>query len=154
MDKSEIKELIELMNEAELTSLRIVEGDKEISLERKPASGIMPSHLPGLAERVEQLLEGKAQSHENAAVIEKEDDASMLVRSPMIGTFYHAPSPDEEPFVKVGQEVITGQTLALVEAMKMVNEVTSPVSGTVIEVLAANGKQVEYDQPLFRIATS
>lgn len=154
MEKSEIQELIDLMTEADLSSLRIVEGDKEISLERKPAPGIAPSHLPGLAERVEQLLESKAQSHEDAGIITEEDDQSVLVRSPMVGTFYHAPSPDEEPFVKIGQEVITGQTLALVEAMKMMNEITAPVSGTISEILAGNDKQVEYDQPLFRIATN
>ena len=68
--------------------------------------------------------------------------------------FYVAPSPDEDPFVKTGQEVLSGQTLAVVEAMKMMNEITAPVPGIVIEVLAGNGAQVEYDQPLFRIATS
>ena len=82
-----------------------------------------------------------------------EDDAS-VVRSPMVGTFYAGPSPDEDPFVKVGQEVLTGQTLAIVEAMKMMNEITAPAPGVVTEVLAANGTQVEYDQPLFRISTS
>lgn len=153
MNKDEIKELITIMDEAELTSLRIVEGDKEIALERKPAAGITPTTLPGLAERVEALLSGKAQAHESAAIADDitDDDNTVLVRSPMVGTFYVAPSPDEEPFVKVGQEVITGQTMALVEAMKMMNEITATASGTVTEILAANGKQVEYDQPLFRI---
>ena len=74
--------------------------------------------------------------------------------APMVGTFYAGPSPDEDPFVKVGQEVLTGQTLAIVEAMKMMNEITAPAPGVITEVLAANGTQVEYDQPLFRISTS
>ena len=81
------------------------------------------------------------------------DSSVTLVKSPLVGTFYVSPSPDEEPFVKVGQEVLTGQTLAIVEAMKMMNEITAPAPGIVTEVLAANGSQVEYDQVLFRIAT-
>ena len=88
-----------------------------------------------------------------SAPVAGEDDAS-VVRSPMVGTFYAGPSPDEDPFVKVGQEVLTGQTLAIVEAMKMMNEITAPAPGVITEVLAANGTQVEYDQPLFRISTS
>ena len=82
-----------------------------------------------------------------------QNESSILVRSPMVGMFYISPSPDEDPFVKVGQEVLSGQTLAIVEAMKMMNEITTPAPGIVMEVLAANGSQVEYDQPLFRIAT-
>ncbi|MEF2846136.1 MAG: acetyl-CoA carboxylase, biotin carboxyl carrier protein, partial [Eggerthellaceae bacterium] len=89
MNKDEIKELIAIMDEAELTSLRIVEGDKEIALERKPAAGITPTTLPGLAERVEALLSGKAQAHESAAIADDitDDDNTVLVRSPMVGTF-------------------------------------------------------------------
>ena len=85
--------------------------------------------------------------------MEDADENTVLVRSPMVGMFYVAPSPDEDSFVKVGQEVLSGQTLAIVEAMKMMNEITAPAPGVVVEVLAANGAQVEYDQPLFRIAT-
>ena len=72
----------------------------------------------------------------------------------MIGTFYVAPSPDEDPFVKVGQEVLSGQTLGIVEAMKMMNEIAAPAPGVITEILVGNGAQVEYDQPLFRISTS
>ena len=89
-----------------------------------------------------------------AAALEDVDKDSLLVRSPMVGMFYLSPSPDEDPFVKVGQEVLSGQTMAIVEAMKMMNEITAPTPGVVVEVLAANGTQVEYDQPLFRISTS
>ena len=96
---------------------------------------------------------GKTESHE-AAAVEDADESSILVRSPMVGMFYISPSPDEDPFVKVGQEVLSGQTLAIVEAMKMMNEITTPAPGIVVEVLAANGTQVEYDQPLFRVATA
>ena len=105
-----------------------------------------------MADRVSALLAGKTESHE-AAAVEDADESSILVRSPMVGMFYLSPSPDEDAFVKVGQEVLSGQTLAIVEAMKMMNEITTPAPGIVVEVLAASGAQVEYDQPLFRVAT-
>ena len=107
-----------------------------------------------MAERVSALLAGKDQSNDAAAADQTEDDSSILVRSPTVGMFYISPSPDEDPFVTTGQEVLSGQTLAVVEAMKMMNEITAPVPGIITEVLAGNGTQVEYDQPLFRIATS
>ena len=135
------------------------DGQVEIELERKPAAGALSSSaLPLMAERVGQLLNAREDASgvvagAASAPVAGDDDAS-VVRSPMVGTFYAGPSPDEDPFVKVGQEVLTGQTLAIVEAMKMMNEITAPAPGIITEVLAANGTQVEYDQPLFRISTS
>lgn len=151
-----IKELLELMNEGELTALRIKDDGGEIELERTPAAGAVGgAALPMMAERVSQLLNAREDltgvTEGAASAPLADDDGDTLVRSPMVGTFYTGPSPDEEPFVKVGQEVLTGQTLAIVEAMKMMNEITAPAPGIVTEVLAANGSQVEYEQPLFRI---
>ena len=76
------------------------------------------------------------------------------VTAPVVGVFYSASAPGAAPFVKVGDRVQKGQTLCIVEAMKMMNEITAPAPGIITEVLAANGTQVEYDQPLFRISTS
>ena len=152
MDKRAIEELIAIMDKAELTALRVDDGETKIELER--SHGPLPSSaLPLMADRVSALLAGKTESHE-AAALEDVDKDSLLVRSPMVGMFYLSPSPDEDPFVMVGQEVLSGQTMAIVEAMKMMNEITAPTPGVVVEVLAANGTQVEYDQPLFRIATA
>ena len=144
---------VAIMDKAELTALRVDDGELKIELERNHGP-LSPSALPLMADRVSALLAGKTESHEAAAVESSDDDQSVLVRSPMVGMFYVAPSPDEDPFVKIGQEVLSGQTLAIVEAMKMMNEITAPAPGVVVEVLAANGTQVEYDQPLFRIATA
>ena len=147
------------MDEGNLTALRFKDGQMEIELERKPAAGALSaSTLPLMAERVGQLLNAREDATgvvagAASAPVAGDEDAS-VVRSPMVGTFYAGPSPDEDPFVKVGQEVLTGQTLAIVEAMKMMNEITAPAPGIITEVLAANGTQVEYDQPLFRISTS
>ncbi len=153
MNTEMIEELIGIMDKAELTALRVDDGTVKIELERNHGS-LSHAALPLMAERVGALLAGKDESNMAAPTDHTEDDASVLVRSPTVGMFYVAPSPDEDPFVDPGQEVLSGQTLAIVEAMKMMNEITSPVPGIVIEVLAANGTQVEYDQPLFRIATA
>ena len=155
--RENILDLLSIMGD--LTALRFKDGQVEIELERKPAAGALSSSaLPLMAERVGQLLNAREDASgvvagAASAPVAGDDDAS-VVRSPMVGTFYAGPSPDEDPFVKVGQEVLTGQTLAIVEAMKMMNEITAPAPGVITEVLAANGTQVEYDQPLFRISTS
>jgi acetyl-CoA carboxylase biotin carboxyl carrier protein len=83
-----------------------------------------------------------------------EDKNVLIVTSPFVGTFYRAPSPDAPPFVEVGSTVREGQTLCIVEAMKLMNEIEADVSGTVVEILSDNGKPVEFEQPLFRIAKS
>ena len=143
MDKNEVKEYIALMDEAGLTTLRVVEGDKEIFLERKPvAPAAYAAPLP--AQAAPQASAGQTP----AAPVEEE---GITVRSPMVGTCYLAPSPEEKPYVSAGCTVEAGQTLALVEAMKMMNEICAPASGTLTEILAANGEQVEFDQPLFVI---
>ena len=158
--RENILDLLDIMDEGNLTALRFKDGQVEIELERKPAAGALSSSaLPLMAERVGQLLNAREDASgvtagAASAPLAAEDDSVSVVRSPMVGTFYAGPSPDEDPFVKVGQEVLTGQTLAIVEAMKMMNEITAPAPGVITEVLAANGTQVEYDQPLFRISTS
>jgi len=155
--RENILDLLDIMDEGNLTALRFKDGQMEIELERKPAAGALSaSTLPLMAERVGQLLNAREDATgvvagAASAPVAGDEDAS-VVR--MVGTFYAGPSPDEDPFVKVGQEVLTGQTLAIVEAMKMMNEITAPAPGVITEVLAANGTQVEYDQPLFRISTS
>lgn len=157
MEIDGINQLLAIMDDADLTALRYDDGTVKIELERDKGR-LTGAALPLMAERVKELIaaregltgitEGAASAHVDAA---HETDA--LVRSPMVGTFYLSPSPDEAPFVQVGQEVLTGQTLAIVEAMKMMNEITAPAPGIVTEILAANGTQVEYDQPLFRVTT-
>ena len=154
--RENIESLLEVMDSGNLTSIRYKQGDTEIELCRSAMSG---ASIPMMAERVGQLLNTRADltgvtEGAAAAPLPSEDEEASLVKSPMVGTFYVAPSPDEDPFVKVGQEVLTGQTLAIVEAMKMMNEITAPAPGVVSEILAENGAQVEFDQPLFRITTA
>ena len=131
MDTKAIEELIAIMDKAELTALRVDDGETKIELERNHGP-LSSTALPLMADRVSALLAGKTESHE-AAAVEDADESSILVRSPMVGMFYISPSPDEDPFVKVGQEVLSGQTLAIVEAMKMMNEITTPPPAIVVE---------------------
>lgn len=152
MDTKTIEELIAIMDKAELTALRVDDGETKIELERSHGS-FSSAAMPLVAERVSALLAGKDQSNTASVATEQSDDSTILVTSPTVGMFYTTPSPDEDPFVKPGQEVLSGQTLAVVEAMKMMNEIVAPTPGIITEVLANNGAQVEYDQPLFRIAT-
>ena len=153
----DIRALMALMEEGDLSALRFDDGNVKIELERNHGP-LSQTALPLMAERVGRLLDARSEHGDvttgaQSVPVAGNDSSVTLVKSPLVGTFYVSPSPDEEPFVKVGQEVLTGQTLAIVEAMKMMNEITAPAPGIVTEVLAANGSQVEYDQVLFRIAT-
>ena len=105
MDTKAIEELIAIMDKAELTALRVDDGETKIELERNHGP-LSSTALPLMADRVSALLAGKTESHE-AAAVEDADESSILVRSPMVGMFYISPSPDEDPFVKVGQEVLS-----------------------------------------------
>lgn len=153
----DIRALMALMEEGDLSALRFDDGNVKIELERNHGP-LSQAALHLMAERVGRLLDARSEHDDvttgaQSVPVAGNDSSVTLVKSPLVGTFYVSPSPDEEPFVKVGQEVLTGQTLAIVEAMKMMNEITAPAPGIVTEVLAANGTQVEYDQVLFRIAT-
>ena len=138
------------MQETGLTGLELVEGDVELRLERQqevvavaPAAPVMPVAAPAPAAGAEAL----GVSHEQAAP-QKE---GTLVLSPTVGVFYASPSPDARPFVEVGDQVKKGDTLCIIEAMKLMNEIPSEVDGTVAEICVGNGQVVEYNQPLFRI---
>jgi acetyl-CoA carboxylase biotin carboxyl carrier protein len=162
MDKNKlqaqtVRELLDIMDEGNLSAIRYKDGDVKIELERA-LPRVDGLSLPHMAQRVRELIDTEASASGTtqgaaSAPVAQDESSDTLVRSPMVGTFYVGPSPDEDPFVKPGQEVLTGQTLAIVEAMKMMNEIKAPAPGIVTEVLAANGSQVEYDQPLFRIST-
>ena len=150
MDVKKIESLAKLMQETGLTGLELVEGDVELRLERQqevvavaPAAPVMPVAAPAPAAGAEAL----GVSHEQAAP-QKE---GTLVLSPTVGVFYASPSPDARPFVEVGDQVKKGDTLCIIEAMKLMNEIPSEVDGTVAEICVGNGQVVEFDQPLFRI---
>ena len=150
MDVKKIESLANLMQETGLTGLELVEGDMELRLERQqevvavaPAAPVMPVVAPAPAAGAE----AQAASQEQAAPRKE----GALVLSPTVGVFYASPSPDARPFVEVGDQVKKGDTLCIIEAMKLMNEIPSEVDGTVAEICVGNGQVVEYNQPLFRI---
>ena len=157
MDYQQILELVKEVSKAGLTNFEYTEGNIRIAMscpqpEEKivvPASNIALQEAIGVsANSVNGAATAAAQSQAAEAVGEK---GGNLVKSPLVGTFYAAPSEDAEPFIKVGDTVKKGQTLAIVEAMKLMNEIESEFDGVVMEILVENEDNVEYGQPLFRI---
>ncbi len=148
MDIRKIKKLIELLEESDLTEIEIVEGEESVRLIR---GGPQP-----VAMQTPIITKPQTPSPEVTSVAQDEPEADQipdgeLVLSPMVGTFYAASGPEAPVFVSMGQTVGVGDTLCIIEAMKMFNQIESDVSGTVVAILAENGQPVEYDQPLFVI---
>lgn len=152
MDIRKIKKLIELLEQSSLTEIEITEDEDKIRLSRQSQqahtahSYVMPpqqvNHTP---QQSTAPAENQNQQEEVA------EPSGQIVRSPMVGTFYASPSPDAEPFVKIGQSVDVGDTLCMVEAMKMFNQIESEFKGKIKRILVENAQPVEFDEPLFEI---
>lgn len=166
MDLDVIKNLLDLIAESEVNEVSIEEGDFKIKVKKQPdieqsSAPQMPVQyqMPAQPQQPQQAQQQPApqqqqtaQSQESDATEEKQEQPSGdVVKSPIVGTFYRAPSPDDDPFVSVGDQVEKGQTLCIVEAMKIMNEIESEYSGEVQKILVEDGEAVEYDQPLFII---
>jgi acetyl-CoA carboxylase biotin carboxyl carrier protein len=150
MNLKEIKEMINLMNENNLMELEIEREGMRIKLKR--SSG----ELSEMRGPVEYKIEMPQISQQSAAAAReqaaKESSGNTVeIKSPMVGTFYRAPSPEAGPFVEVGQEIEVGQVICIIEAMKLMNEIKSEVKGRIVEVLVENAEPVEFGQPLFLI---
>lgn len=159
MDIRKIKKLIELLEDSSLSEIEIVEGEESVRLSRAMAVGAAPVQhalpvgvqaaawsAPAPASAAPSPATAEAPAQEEEAVPEGE-----LVRAPMVGTFYSASTPEAEPFVSLGQRVNEGETMCIIEAMKMFNQIEAEASGTVVAILVENGQPVEFDQPLFVI---
>ncbi|MGB5486279.1 MAG: acetyl-CoA carboxylase biotin carboxyl carrier protein [Lysobacterales bacterium] len=148
MDIRKIKKLIELLEESSLTEIEIVEGEESVRLARGGQMQAAPIVAPPV---VAAAPVAPAQVVEPPKSEEDQVPEGELVLSPMVGTFFAASGPGAEPFASLGQSVGVGDTLCIIEAMKMFNQIEADVSGTVVAVLVENGQPVEYDQPLFVI---
>jgi len=138
----EVEQLVELVRESGVGEIRVRQGETEISVRARPE---VPTTSFG--DQVVSATQGVPDVVESES--SPEADGLHAVRSPVVGTFYRAPAPGEDTYVEVGDTVSAGQTLCIVEAMKLMNEIVADVSGEVVEVLAENAGGVEYDQPLF-----
>jgi len=159
MDIRKIKKLIELLEESSLSEIEIVEGKESVRLSR---GGVIAN--PGLAQTtIPADIQAAAWSAPApvpatppaAPLLEEAHEESIpegeLIRAPMVGTFYDSPNPETEAFVSLGQQVSAGETMCIIEAMKMFNQIEAEVSGTVVAILVENGQPVEFDQSLFVI---
>jgi acetyl-CoA carboxylase biotin carboxyl carrier protein len=146
MDLRKVKALIELVQSSGIAELEITEGEERVRINRYSAGGgpapttmqqAMVAAAPAAAAPIAAIAEPMEEGH--------------IVKSPMVGTFYRSPSPGSPAFIEVGQTVSDGQTLCIIEAMKLLNEIESDAAGVVKKILVENGQPVEYGQPLFVI---
>jgi len=157
MDLRKIKKLIDLLEESNLAEIEIKEGDESVRLARVPRGGVAvaapmaaPMHVEHRAAPVMPMAgptDAASGGHAKASDLPE----GHVVRAPMVGTFYASPAPDKPAFVSVGQAVKAGETLGIIEAMKMFNPIEADVSGTVLKILVESGQPIEFDEPLFVI---
>lgn len=162
MDLRKIKALIDLLEKSNLTEIEIKEGEESVRLSRASRAAPMPTyvqaapaeHTPAPVAHAAPAA-GKAPAAEHASESHgkpgKDVPDGHTIRSPMVGTFYASPNPDAPAFVKVGQTVKAGDTLGIIEAMKMFNPIEADVSGTVRAILVQSGQPIEFDEPMFVI---
>jgi acetyl-CoA carboxylase biotin carboxyl carrier protein len=161
MDLRKIKALIDLLDKSNLAELEIKEGEESVRLARHSqhapvmVSQAAPPSAPLDHERrpAAQPMPAVAATASEAQVGKNGKDVpdGHMVRSPMVGTYYASPNPDSPPFVKIGQTVKAGETLGIIEAMKMFNPIEADVSGTVRAILVTTGQPIEFDEPMFVI---
>jgi len=156
MDLDLIKKLIKVVEKSEITDFTVEEGELKISISKKqPETSFvsMPQvQTPVAPPAPAQIPQTRESTPVQTTSADTGDDDNLHeVNSPIVGTFYRAPSPDADPFVKVGDKVSVGTTLCIVEAMKLMNEIESDVNGTIVKILIDNATPVEYNQPMFLI---
>ncbi|MBA2442313.1 MAG: acetyl-CoA carboxylase biotin carboxyl carrier protein [Rubrobacter sp.] len=156
MPLEDVGRLVELVQESGVGEIRVRQGDLEITV-RAREEAAAPQQPRQVETQAAPEPPGEPASAENASAENASAEAAAAanglheVRSPVVGTFYRAPAPGESDYVDVGDTVREGQTLCIVEAMKLMNEIPADISGEVVEVLAENAKGVQYDQPLFHL---
>lgn len=154
MDIRKVKKLIELLEESGISELEITEGEEAVRISRHPSGVPIPIQMAAPAPApiaAAPAPSASAAPVPTASVPDPEVSDGHQVLAPMVGTFYEAPSPDAQPFVKVGDEVSVGDTLCIIEAMKMMNQIEADASGVIAAIQARNGEPVEFDQVLFVI---
>ncbi|MCL2006299.1 MAG: acetyl-CoA carboxylase biotin carboxyl carrier protein [Planctomycetaceae bacterium] len=145
-DLKRVKQLVELMRANDLSDIEIKHGESHIMLRRGVHSVVLPSAPASTPPPAAPV------SVPSVAKTPEEPSDTQMIRSPMVGTFYAASSPDTPPFAKVGDTVTPEKTVCLIEAMKVYNEIQAECTGKIVEVLVKNGATVEYGSPLFRVS--
>jgi acetyl-CoA carboxylase biotin carboxyl carrier protein len=146
IDPALVRELAELLTDNELTEIEVADGDRRIKVKREPAA-IIGAAASAPAAAAASALEAPP-IHGKEDVGEPEEVAGQAIKSPMVGTAYLSPEPSAKPFIEVGDAVKAGDTLLIVEAMKVMNPITAPAGGVVKKIMVADAQPVEFDQPL------
>lgn len=153
MDLRKVKTLIDLVQQSDITELEITEGEERVRISRAGIAShqavAAPVVYPNMMATTQEML---AQPAPAAAAEAPPEPQGFVLKSPMVGTFYRASAPDAKPFVDVGQAVKAADTVCIIEAMKLLNEIEAGAEGVIKEILVANGQPVEYGQPLMVIA--
>jgi acetyl-CoA carboxylase biotin carboxyl carrier protein len=148
MDLRKLKKLIDLVQESGIGEIEITEGEEKVRISRHSTA---PGQVIMAGPAMQPTMMAGVPAAAPAPPAAPPQPTGHTLKSPMVGTFYRAPSPGAPPFVEVGQSVSKGQTLCIIEAMKLLNEIESDASGTIKAILVENGQPVEYGQPLFLI---
>jgi acetyl-CoA carboxylase biotin carboxyl carrier protein len=145
MELEDLKEIIELLKETDITELQVEKDGTKVKIKREKylQSIEIPAHRPSVVTAQEMQV--------REAVAEETEQRLITITSPIVGTFYRSPSPEAASFIEIGQKVKKRQVLCLIEAMKLMNEIECEVDGTVVKALVDNGQTVEYGEPLFLI---
>ncbi|HIF9162203.1 TPA: acetyl-CoA carboxylase biotin carboxyl carrier protein [Photobacterium damselae] len=151
MDIRKIKKLIELVEESGIAELEISEGEESVRISRSTAPVVPAQQYYAPAQPAAPVAAPVQAAPAEAPVAAAPEVTGHKVLSPMVGTFYRSPSPEAAKFAEIGQSVNVGDTLCIVEAMKMMNQIQSDKAGTIVAILAKDGDAVEFDQPLFVI---
>ena len=152
MDLKLVKKIIDLIAASDVNEVAIEEGDFKIKVKKLSESSQISYTQPVMAPAPQATAPTVPQHVDSSTPSSSTSNPSNSIDAPIVGTFYQAPSPDSDPFVKVGDKVQAGQTLCIIEAMKIMNEIESDCSGTITEILVSDGTPVEFGQALFSIS--
>lgn len=145
MDLRKIKKLIEMLQESDLNEIEVKEGEESVRINRKKE--IVNNSTQFISQnKLDNLSKAQSLEEDNKGLVDLID-----VKSPMVGTFYRSPAPDKPPFVEIGQKIKVGDTLCIVEAMKMMNQVKSEFNGTIKDILVENAQPVEFDEVIITL---
>ena len=143
MDLRKIKKLIEMLQESDLNEIEVKEGEESVRINRKKGDVEIP----------QQIVAPRVQSKEIVENVDEPEENLSFIQSPMVGTFYRSPAPGKPPFVEIGQRVKKGDTICIIEAMKMMNQVKSEFDGKIVDIKVENGQPVEFNESLVSIET-
>ena len=143
MDLRKIKKLIEMLQESDLNEIEVKEGEESVRINRKKGDVEIP----------QQTVAPRVQSKEMVENVDEPEENLSYIQSPMVGTFYRSPAPGKPPFVEIGQRVKKGDTICIIEAMKMMNQVKSEFDGKIVDIKVENGQPVEFNESLVSIET-